>query len=302
MLVHGVKASQHLPEALGADGDHQREADGGVVRVPTANPIPEGEHVGGVDAEFGDPFGVGRYCHKVPGYRRLIPAQALKAPVPGGGGVGQCLQRVPALGAHDEERLGRVEVPGRLHKVGAVDVGHKSEGEIRPSIVSERLVGHHRTQVGAPDPDVDDVAYGLASVSPPAAVADPLRELSQAVQHLVDCGHDVLPVDHDGFLAGRSQSHVKHRPVLGDVDLFAPEHGLDAVDQATLLGQPHQQLHGLSHQPVLGVVEVDATGVYDQPPAPAGVLREEVPQLQRPDFGEVLLQLLEGKPLPQGKG
>ena len=59
VVVHGVEAFEHGAEVVGADGDHGGEADGGVHGVAAADPVPEAEHVGGVDAELGDGFGVG---------------------------------------------------------------------------------------------------------------------------------------------------------------------------------------------------------------------------------------------------
>ena len=52
--VHRVEAGEHGAEVVGADGDHGAEADGGVHGVAAADPVPEAEHVGGVDAELGD--------------------------------------------------------------------------------------------------------------------------------------------------------------------------------------------------------------------------------------------------------
>ena len=54
MFVHGVEAFEHLREVFGADLDHDGQADGGVEGVAAADPVPETEHVGGVDAEGGD--------------------------------------------------------------------------------------------------------------------------------------------------------------------------------------------------------------------------------------------------------
>ena len=59
MLIDGVEASQHLGEVLAADRAHDRQADRAVHRVAAANPIPEAEHVVGVDAEFGYAISVG---------------------------------------------------------------------------------------------------------------------------------------------------------------------------------------------------------------------------------------------------
>ena len=57
VLVHGVEAGQHLVELLRPDRHHRRQADGRVHRVAAADPVPEAEHVGGVDAELRHPLG-----------------------------------------------------------------------------------------------------------------------------------------------------------------------------------------------------------------------------------------------------
>ena len=77
----------------------------------------------------------------------------------------------------------------------------------------------------------------------------PLRTRSaksrHLVEHRVDLGHDVLAVDDDRRVARRAQRDVQHRAVLGDVDLLAAEHGVDALAQARLLGELQQQPHRL---------------------------------------------------------
>ena len=62
----------------------------------------------------------------------------------------------------------------------------------RSAVVAQRLVGHHRAEVGAADADVDDVADRLAGVAGPRAAADALGEVGHPVEHLVDLGDDVL--------------------------------------------------------------------------------------------------------------
>ena len=90
---------------------------------------------------------------------------------------------------------GGVEVARRLGEVGAVDVGDEAERQVAPRVVAQRLVGHHRPEVGAADADVDDVADRLAGVALPVAAAHALGERGHPVEHRVDVGHDVLPVD-----------------------------------------------------------------------------------------------------------
>ena len=52
MLVDRMEAGEHRAEIVRADRDHGREADRGIHRIAAADPIPEAEHVGGIDAEF----------------------------------------------------------------------------------------------------------------------------------------------------------------------------------------------------------------------------------------------------------
>src|SRR4030081_160871 len=47
-------------------------------------------------------------------------------------------------------------------------------------------------------------------------------------------------------------------PVLRQVDLVSPEHGVDAFAQAGLLGQPTEQRQGLVRDAVLGGDEMDS--------------------------------------------
>ena len=78
------------------------------------------------------------------------------------------------------------EVARRLDEVGRVDVRDEAEREVAPRVVPERLVGHHRPEVGAADADVHDVADRLARVALPLARAHALGERGHAVEHLVD--------------------------------------------------------------------------------------------------------------------
>ena len=97
------------------------------------------------------------------------------------------------------------------------------------SRVGERaqcLVRHRRTEVGAADADVDDVPDAPAGVAGPLARTDPSGERGHLVQDRVHGRHDVLAVDLDHRVARRAQRGVQHRPVLGDVDLLAAEHGV----------------------------------------------------------------------------
>src|SRR5215470_17768561 len=52
MLIHLVETIQHGAEVIRTNRNHRRKANRRIHRVATANPIPELEHVGGVDTEL----------------------------------------------------------------------------------------------------------------------------------------------------------------------------------------------------------------------------------------------------------
>ena len=79
--------------------------------------------------------------------------------------------------------------------------------------------------------------------------------------------------------ARRAQRHVQHGAVLGDVDLVAAEHRVDALAQARLLGQLQQQLERLVGDAILRVIEIDARRLDRQALAALRIVGEELPQM-----------------------
>ncbi|CAB5007032.1 unannotated protein [freshwater metagenome] len=96
---------------------------------------------------------------------------------------------------------------------------------------------HGRTQVAAPNADVDYGANSSARGTQPGAGADLVAEHGHAVEHLVDLGHHLDTVDDERLAARRPQSNVQYGAVLGDVDAVAAEHGVDAVAHRSALGE-----------------------------------------------------------------
>ena len=80
VLVHLVEAGEHRAEIVRADGEHRRKPDRRVHRVAAADPIPEAEHVGGVDAELRDLLRVGRDRDEVLCDRLLVAAESRQRP------------------------------------------------------------------------------------------------------------------------------------------------------------------------------------------------------------------------------
>ena len=122
----------------------------------------------------------------------------------------------------------------------------------------QRLVGHHRPEVGAADADVDDVANAFAGVAFPGAAAHAVGEISHLVEHGVDLRHHVLAIDDDRCASRRAQGHVQDGAVFRDVDLLAPEHGVDPRAQSGFLRQLQEELEGFVGDAILRVVQIEA--------------------------------------------
>ena len=72
---------------------------------------------------------------------------------------------------------------------------------------------------------------------------------------------------------------MQHRPPFGDVDLLAREHRVDTGTDAARAREVEQQPQRLVGHALLGVIEVEAGGLRDEPLAPLRVLREQLTQV-----------------------
>src|SRR5258708_39522215 len=104
----------------------------------------------------------------------------------------------------------------------------------------QRLIGHERPEIRSADADVDHVADALARMTLPGAAAESTGEIRHPVQDGMDVGHHIPAVVNDGGTTRRAQGYVKHCAFLRDVDLVAPEHGVDAIPQPRLSGKLKQ--------------------------------------------------------------
>ena len=148
------------------------QADGAPERVAPADPVPEGEHVLGVDAELASP-------PRWPWTRRRSasapPAslpELLDEPRAGAARVHQRLLRRERLALDDEERLLGVERPSASRRGACRRRSRRSAARISGcQYGSSAPRRHHRAEVAAADADVDDVGDALARVALPRAAA-----------------------------------------------------------------------------------------------------------------------------------
>ena len=281
VLVDVVEPGEHRSEGVGADRDHQREPDRGVHRVAATDPVPEPEHVRGVDAEGSDLLLGGRDRHEVARDRAIV-AEPGDQPIPRAARVRERLDRAERLRRDDEQRRRRVEVARGLGDVGTVDVRDEAVGHRAVDVVTQRLHRHLRPEVAAADADVHHGAHPLAGVARPVTRSHALGERAHAIEDLVHLGHDVASVDLDARPARGAQGHVHDGAILRDVDPLAGEHRLDALTQARSAGERQEQLDRLVGHHVLRVVEEEVAGFGREPLRAVGIVGEQPTQVRRP--------------------
>ena len=154
MVVHGVAAGEELLEAVGTDGDHQRQADRRPDRVAAADPVPEAEGALERDAERRHLVERGRHGGEMRTHRRL--AELVDDPAPRACRIGHRLDGRKGLRRDQEERPRRVQPGERIADMGAVDV--RDEMEPRPIVESVQRPGRHgRAEIRSADADIDHV-------------------------------------------------------------------------------------------------------------------------------------------------
>ena len=143
---------------------------------------------------------------KMLGHRLFVAPETRQRPVAGRVGVGHRLQGGKGFGRNYKEGFRWIKILDRLREVGAIDIGNEPERQGSIAIVFERLVGHHRPQVGAPNADVDDVPNTLAGVAQQDATPDTVGKVGHLVQRGVDLWHHVFTVHGDRLLpSGRGR-------------------------------------------------------------------------------------------------
>ena len=107
-----------------------------------------------------------------------------------------------------------IQIARRLGEVGAVDVGDEAERHRPFAERTQREIRHLRSEIGAADADVDDVADALAGMAEPRAGANARGEFGHRVQHLVHVRHDVMSIDQDTrVLAARAAPRAARHAV-----------------------------------------------------------------------------------------
>src|SRR5207244_1071668 len=110
-----------------------------------------------------------------------------------------------------EQCLLGIEVTRGFLEVGAIYVGDEAESHITLAVMTQGFVSHHRSEIGAADADIDDVANGPIRMTAPAAAADLFAKGRHALEDGVNRGHDVDTIDQNSLVCRRPQGDVEHR-------------------------------------------------------------------------------------------
>ena len=141
----------------------------------------------------------------------------------------------------------------------------------------------------------------LMAHAAPRAGAHALGEVVHAVEHGVDVGHAVLPVDHDraDLVLRTAERRVEDGAVLGGVDVLAGIHGVAALLDADLARELDEQGDRLVGDEVLREVEVKVGYVEGELAHAVGIGCEPILQA---DAGLLERLLVLGERLPGGAG
>ena len=295
VLVHRAEPGEHLAESLRSDGDHQRQPDRRVEAVAPADPVPEPEHVLGVDPELGDLVRVGRHGDEVLARRHPSPsastsqARAVLRVGQGLDGGERLRATMNSVSAGSRSRSASADV-------GAVDVGHEPE---RQSIGLSSRASASYAMAGPrsepPMPMFTTLRMRLAGVARPPAGPHPVGELAHAVEHRVHLGHDVLPVDLDDLVvrgARRATCSTARSSVvliLLDRRTWPRSAGRGRpAPPATPKARPSRR------HPVLRIVEEQVGGLDGEGLAAIAVVRKQGPKVNLPDR---LVMTAKGLPL-----
>ena len=254
--VHHIEALQQLPEVVEADGTGNGQPDGGGERIAAAHPVPEFEHIHGVDAELRHLFPVGGSRHEVLRNMAFLPGM-IQEPPAGSMGVGHGFLSSKGLGSDDEEGGSRLYPFERFRNMGAIHIGDKMHVDARLPVGPQGFSGHHRPQVGTADADIDDIGDALAGITLPPARNDLVGKGLHLLKYGIHRRHDVLPIYVYRFLGAVAQGHMQYRPPFRLVDRLSGEHLSDAFAKPALLRQIQQQVHRLCRDAVFGEIDQD---------------------------------------------
>ena len=188
-----MRPCQKIVETIIANRQDNRQSDGRPDRITPAHPVPEREHVFGVDAESPDCFGIGRNSNEMP--RQIRLGRPLQKPLACRMGIQHRLHRRKSLGGHDEQSGIRGDAFKCCVQIVSVHVGNEMHFHLRQGKLPQSLTNHLRPQIGAAYADIDDVGYPLACVTHPITRMNPGGENPDSFEHLMNIPDNILTIN-----------------------------------------------------------------------------------------------------------
>ncbi len=282
MLVHRMRAVEELAEFFRADGDHQRQADGGPDGVTSANPVPETENAVAVDPEGGDLVERGGHCAEV--MLDGLFTQRIGNELAGSRRIRHRLDGGEGLGSDDEERRFRVDQLQRVGNVSAIDVGD----EMRAGTVMERRKSkrcHDWAKIRATNANIDDVGDLLAGCALERAGADRIGKLAHGGKNVVHIRHHVLAVDEHGRVRTVAKSGMENSAPFGEIDLLAGEHLFALLRHAAFGRELFKQRQNVVIHGAFGVIHQKVVEARAEPFEALTVCSESASNVRRVGAG-----------------
>src|SRR5579872_4799437 len=110
-------------------------------------------------------------------------------------------------------------------------------------------------------------------MSLPRAAANLFDKLRHLVEHGVNLGNHVQAIEEDLRSLWSAQRDMENRPLFGDVDLVASEHGVDVLAQAGLLRELKEQSCRFAGDSIFRVVEIETHYLQGETFAALWILR-----------------------------
>ena len=279
MLVDRVESAEEFAKGSRPDGDHQRKPNRGVDRVTATDPIPELEHVGGVNSELGNFGRVGADGDEV--LRHGAVAQGCHEPATRLVRVREGLDGGEGLGTDHHQRRGRIEIGKVRRDVRAVDVADEAATQTGLRKGLGRQVRHRRAKVATTNADIDHCLDAFSGRAEPLAATHAVCERCHAIEHAMHLSDNIVTVDDQLRRSRRAQRGVKDRSILGRIDVRAGEHRIaPRLDLRSGRDAMQRCQHPIVDQ-MLGIVDAQITSGQHIALATLTIGRKQFAQMRR---------------------
>ena len=125
--------------------------------------------------------------------------------------------------------------------------------------------------------------------------------MAHTVEHSVNLWNNILAIDIDRCAFGSTKCNMQCRPLFCDVYFLTSEHGIHPNLQSGFYCQCNEELQRLGCDPVLGIVQIQASTFSGHPLAAHWIAREEFTKMEVFNFLIVILECLPSRLLRWGR-